>query len=35
MNKNITFFTVTDNNGNSDYAQNILGECEKYILHKL
>lgn len=28
MNKNITFFTVTDNNGNSDYAQNILGECE-------
>lgn len=28
MNKNITFFTVTDNNENSDYAQNILGECE-------
>lgn len=28
MNKNITFFTVTDNNGNSDYAQNIPGECE-------
>lgn len=28
MNKNITFFTVTDNNGNSDYAQNISGECE-------
>ena len=28
MNKNITFFTVTDNNGNSDYAQNIPGKCE-------